>query len=389
MFNDLLPEFEKADFSIVNLECPLIKERTPIVKTGPVLGVDDDCVSGLKHAGIDVVNIANNHIMDHGPTGLRNTLRVCSEARISTVGAGENIEAARRILISKIGKIRVGLLGVAEHEFSIATNNSWGANPLDLLDYVRNVRDSTDNLNYLIVLVHGGNEYYPFHNPRLQDTCHFMVEIGANAVIVQHTHCPGNYEEYQNGHIVYGQGNLIFDRPNRDRAFYEGFLVKLSIAENLNSTMEIVPYFQSNSQIGARKMGAHPRIATVSEMTGVIEGTDLDNYECSCGRLLKNCDFWKSVSSQVQKIHKDFSYKNSKTRYIPRGDGFIDRLQFSNLRNNMLCDLRDSIFQRIPSYKSYSHEIMQRNIDLANIILDMTKKDIFLIHQRLLIELNF
>lgn len=154
----------------------------------------------------------------------------------------------------KVGKIRIGILAVAEHENSIAIENSWGANPLDLIDYVRNVKDQRNSFDYLVVLIHGGNENYPYPSPRLQDTCRFMVEMGANAVIVQHTHCPGSYEEYQNSHIVYGQGNLIFDWPHQDKVFHEGFLVKLSICEDLSSAMDIIPYVQSNSQAGARKM---------------------------------------------------------------------------------------------------------------------------------------
>lgn len=254
IFNDLLEEFESADLSIVNLECPFINMSTPIKKCGPVLGVESDCINGLKQAKIDILNLANNHIMDHGPTGLKNTLEVCSESGIAIVGAGKNLEEARRILVRKVGKIRIGILAVAEHEFSIATDNSWGANPLDLIDYVRNVRSQSDNFDYLIVLIHGGNEYYPFPSPRLKDTCHFMVEMGANAVIVQHTHCPGCYEKYQKAHIIYGQGNLIFDWPNKDKAFYKGFLVKLLIADDFSSTMDIIPYLQSDSQAGARKM---------------------------------------------------------------------------------------------------------------------------------------
>ena len=185
---------------------------------------------------------------------MKNTLDICAGAGISTVGAGENLEKARQIFIRKIGRVRIGILAVAEHEFSIATVSSCGANPLDLIDYVRNVRSQRDKFDYLIVLLHGGNENYPYPSPRLKETCRFMVEMGANAVIVQHTHCPGSYEEYQGAHIVYGQGNLIFDWPDQDRAFHEGFLVRLSIAEDLVSTMQIIPYLQSDEQPGARKM---------------------------------------------------------------------------------------------------------------------------------------
>lgn len=254
IFNDLFYEFEKAHLTIANLECPLINKDTPIEKCGPVLGVESACIHGIKQAHIDVLNLANNHIMDHGSIGLENVIEVCAKAGISTVGAGKNLEAARHILIKKMEDIRIGILGVTEHEFSIATKDSWGANPLDLIDFVRNVKSQRGKFDFLIVLVHGGNEGYQYPSPRLRNTCRFMVEMGANAVIVQHTHCPGSYEYYQDGHIVYGQGNLIFDYPSEDKNWFEGFLVKISIAKDLTSTMDMIPYIQSGLQIGARKM---------------------------------------------------------------------------------------------------------------------------------------
>jgi hypothetical protein len=255
LFHDLLPEFEQADLTVANLECPLVDHATPALKTGPVFGASSACINGLKQAGIDVINLANNHLLDHGLEGLKNTLEVCASAGISTVGAGENLEAARRILIKKIGRLRLGLLAVAEHEFSIATRNSGGANPLDLVDFVRNVNCQRDHYDYLVVLFHGGDEFH-VPSPRIKDTCHFMVEMGANAVIVQHPHCLGGYEHYQGGHIVYGQGALIMDEAiyRHLDSFHKGFLVKLVIEEDAGSKLEIVPFTQSIPVPGARKM---------------------------------------------------------------------------------------------------------------------------------------
>ena len=66
IFNDLLPELKSADFSIVNLECPPIDKYTPIIKNGPILWVSSKCINGIKNSGIKLVNLANNHILDHG-----------------------------------------------------------------------------------------------------------------------------------------------------------------------------------------------------------------------------------------------------------------------------------------------------------------------------------
>jgi poly-gamma-glutamate capsule biosynthesis protein CapA/YwtB (metallophosphatase superfamily) len=255
LFHDLLPEFEAADLVVANLECPLIEKASPIPKTGPVFGESSACIHGIKQAGIDVLALANNHILDHGAAGLENTLAVCAQAGLATVGAGKDLAAARRILVRSIQGLRVGLLAVAEHEFSTATAEGWGANPLDLIDFVRNVTSHRNGLDYLVVLLHGGDEFF-VPSPRLKDTCHFMIEMGANAVIVQHPHCLGGYEKYRGGHLVYGQGALVLDEAlYRDRkTFHEGFLVKLMIGQDARSTMELVPFVQSDPAPGARRM---------------------------------------------------------------------------------------------------------------------------------------
>lgn len=255
LLHDLRQEFDEADLAIANLECPLIERPSPIQKTGPVFGEPSACINGIREAGIDVLCLANNHILDHGAEGLRNTVGVCSRAGIETVGAGANLAVARRILIREVGGLRIGVLAVAEHEFSIATDDAWGANPLDLIDYVRNVNRNRNRFDYLIVLLHGGDEFF-VPSPRLKHTCHFMIEMGAKAVIVQHPHVLGGYEEYRGGHIVYGQGALVMDEEiYRDlKSFHEGFLVKLTIASDATSTLEIVPYVQSDPAPGARRM---------------------------------------------------------------------------------------------------------------------------------------
>ena len=255
LLNDLEPNLEQADLVIANLECPLVDRPTPISKTGPVFGVPTSCIKGIKNLGIDVLCLANNHIFDHGAPGLDQTLKVCASASIDVVGAGTNRAAARKILVKQVGSLRVGILAMAEHEFSIATEHSPGANPLDLIDFIRNVGEKRNGFDYLIVLLHGSAEFH-VPTPRIQDTCRFMIEMGANAVIVQHPHCLGGYEHYHGGHIVYGQGAFLMDEAvYRDLpSFHEGFLVSLDVAPDLTSSMDFVPFVQSDPVPGARRM---------------------------------------------------------------------------------------------------------------------------------------
>jgi poly-gamma-glutamate capsule biosynthesis protein CapA/YwtB (metallophosphatase superfamily) len=257
IFNDYLHEMESADLTVVNLECPLVDSVNPIPKIGPALHADTDCIRGIGKSGIDMVNLANNHILDQGWEGLRSTLDVCEKNSIGTFGAGINLDEARQIKICEIKGKRIGFLGIAEHEFSIATEINGGANPLDMIDFVRNVNSHNNEYDYLIVLYHGGNELYPYPSPRLMNECRFLIEQGAALVVCQHSHVPGCYEKYQNGYIVYGQGNLIFDYSGHNNPDWnKGFLVKLVI--NQDGTIEVSYhlYIQCDMQAGLRKMNA-------------------------------------------------------------------------------------------------------------------------------------
>lgn len=264
LLGDLEPEFRAADLVIANLECPLIESASPITKCGPNLGAPIDCARGLKAMGIDVVSLANNHIMDHGPEGLQATICALEHIGIAHVGAGESIESARRILMREVGGLRIGILALAEHEFCIADDLQPGANPIDVIDFVRNVNEIGSNIDCLIVLVHGGNEYYPYPRPGLLKTCRFLVEQGANAVICSHSHCIGCMETYLGAPIVYGQGNFLFDWPSTYATFHEGLLISLAVSQDSRVTVQPIACRQSDHWPGARKMMADEETALLS-----------------------------------------------------------------------------------------------------------------------------
>jgi poly-gamma-glutamate synthesis protein (capsule biosynthesis protein) len=257
VFGDLVPEFERADVAVVNLECPLIERPSPIDKYGSNLGAPTSCIRAVAAAAIDTVNLANNHVLDHGPAGLESTLRACRAAGVRTVGAGEDREAAAQPLIRDVKGVRLAIVAMAEHEFSIAGRDSPGAAGLDLAQFMRIVRQHRGSYDFLVVLLHGGSEHHPYPSPRLMETCRFLVEEGAGAVVCQHSHCAGCWEMYRGAPIVYGQGNLVFDEYRRaDRMWCEGFLVRLELGPQGRCEADIVPYVQGSvARAGAHRMG--------------------------------------------------------------------------------------------------------------------------------------
>lgn len=344
IFGDLLPEFERADLAVANLECPLIEQCDPILKVGPVLGADRKAVAALKASRIALLNLANNHVLDHGESGLMSTIAACTDAGIATIGAGEDLRRAGEWVIREVGGVRIGFLAYAEREFSVAGKRSAGANPLSLTGFVRSVRALRERVDYLIVLLHGGIQHFPYPSPQLQDVCRFMVEEGAGAVICQHSHCAGCFEEYAGGHIVYGQGNLVFDRyPGRSESFYTGYLVRLSVACDLSSKMEIIPFRQSDQRPGARRMDKEEGDAFLQQlrqMSRQLEDADFVETQWTelCKR--KKYDFFSTLSGHGRILR----FVNRKTHL---SDILYSRRTLAGLRNIVTCESHKEMLEKI------------------------------------------
>jgi len=247
---------QEADLFIANLECPLIEHPDPLEKTGPVLGIPTRCVAGLKGMGLHALGLANNHIMDHGSSGLESTLAACRAQGIAVFGAGATLEEARRVRILAVGGRRIGLCAMAEREWSLATPRKPGANPFELKTFVRMMREAKGAVDYMIVLLHAGAESYGLPSPELMDACRFLVEEGADLVTCQHSHCLGSYEYYQDRLIVYGQGNFIFDYPSHGKLGQVGVLISVELEAGHPPRIEFLPFTQGEEKAGVAALSA-------------------------------------------------------------------------------------------------------------------------------------
>src|SRR5699024_4783645 len=231
--------WESSDMRIFNLEVPLTDQEDPIDKQGPNLIAPTSTVRGIKELNPTLITLANNHILDHGAQGLYSTLQLLTQNDISSIVAGENIyEAAKPYIINKYG-YRIGVYTCAEHEFTIATENTPGANPFDPLESLDHIQELKSKCDFVLVLYHGGKEHYRYPSPYLQKVCRKIVEKGADLVVCQHSHCVGSFEEYKDSTIVYGQGNFIFNK--HDNEFWNnGLLIKISFDKQIK--VDYIPF---------------------------------------------------------------------------------------------------------------------------------------------------
>lgn len=202
----------EADYSIVNFECAITRggER-PISKLGPNLGCSEKGMEAIKWCGFDCVTLANNHFFDYGEEGVRNTIIACNKYDLDYVGGGNNISEASKILYKQIDGRSLAIINCCEHEFSIATDNTGGSNPLNPIQQYYSIQEAKKNADRILVIVHGGHEHYQLPSPRMVETYRFFIDAGADAVVNHHQHCYSGYEIYKGKPIIYGLGNFCFD----------------------------------------------------------------------------------------------------------------------------------------------------------------------------------
>lgn len=244
---EILTYFREASYRVCNLEAPLTSGIKKLSKCGPNLKINPQCVKGLKKLGINFVTLANNHILDYGESGLEDTISTLQREGICFSGAGKNKNEARIPFYIYLGKKKIGVFCCAESEFSIATENTAGANgfdPLYSLDYISDAKKECD---YLIVLHHGGKEFYRYPSPELIKICKRMVDKGANLVICQHSHCIGCEYNYMGSKIIFGQGNFLFNRKH-DEYWDSGLLIEVAFSDNQES-ISIIPIVNNSNKI--------------------------------------------------------------------------------------------------------------------------------------------
>ena len=140
---------------------------------------------------------------------------------------------------------------------------------------------------YLIIVYHGGIEYYKYPSPLLQKKCRKFIDKGADFVTCQHSHCIGVLENYQEGRILYGQGNTLFGHRHNNDSWNRGLLVKLIFEEsNKKPVLELIPI--EATKVGIRKMSKTDSRLLLAEMHN--ESLRINNDEFIQKKWIEFCN---------------------------------------------------------------------------------------------------
>ena len=238
-----------CDHAMVNLESPVTNSNQPILKKGPCLKNNQSAFNIIDYCGFDIVTLANNHLRDFGGKGVTDTIDNCKQHGLTVVGAGCTVNEARQPILLKNDDITIGVINVCEHEFSIATKQSAGANPLDFPNLFEDIQELRKKVDKVMVIIHGGREHYQLPTPRMKREYHLIADFGADVIINHHQHCYSGYEFYKGKPIFYGLGNFFFDDPNKrdDKKWNHGLILQLDV-EKEKVDFRLIPFEQCNKE---------------------------------------------------------------------------------------------------------------------------------------------
>ncbi|MCK5078525.1 MAG: CapA family protein, partial [Bacteroidales bacterium] len=157
----------------------------------------------------------------------------------------ENADRARAYFVLNAKNKRIAILNFADNEFMTAPGSTVQCNPIHPVHNYNDITKARQENDFVIVIVHGGNEFYHLPSPRIKELYRHYIDIGADALISHHTHTYSGYEIYQGKPIFYGLGNFIYDWPGKTHSDWnKGYVVKLKLSVKID--FDIIPLNQCN-----------------------------------------------------------------------------------------------------------------------------------------------
>ena len=210
---DIVEEMNQADLTMVNEEFPFSNRGTAAEDKQFTFRIDPKRVNVLKDLGIDIVALANNHVLDYGQDALVDTFETLENAQIQYVGAGNNHEEAKQRREFELNGMNIGIL--AASRVIPVPNWAAGSSPgvfttYDPTNLIAEIKSAKETCDVVIIYVHWGIERDEYPQDYQRELAKKYIDAGADIVIGAHPHVLQGIEYYNEKPIFYSLGNFIF-----------------------------------------------------------------------------------------------------------------------------------------------------------------------------------
>ncbi len=243
---DLIERMDAADILMLNNEFTYSDRGKPLAGKGFTFRTKPAMAANLDKLSVDIVSLANNHVYDYGEEALLDTLSTLEQYGVPYVGAGRNLEEAKKIVYFRVNGIKIAYVSATQIERDYvytkqATDTAPGVlrtyDPALFCDVIREAEEKSD---FVVVYVHWGTEADIMFEEDQRELGRAYIDAGADLVIGDHTHYLQGVEYYKGVPIFYSLGNFWFNSRTRDTG-----LVEVDLVEGKLSEFRFVPCLQS------------------------------------------------------------------------------------------------------------------------------------------------
>lgn len=222
---------EYADLTYINLESPLIAS-CPVTESGMRLCGHSSNVQSLLSAGVDIASLANNHALDYGQVGLKDTIDTLVSNNIDPIGVGS-------IVVKDADGTKVAFVSFNDVGNLPGIDNALQSIMSDRLS------DATSQADFVIATFHWGREYEASPTRRQVDLARQAVDLGADLVVGAHPHWIQSKDTYKRVPIYYSLGNTIFDQEWSEQT-KTGIVLKVYIQDSSIKKIDELVLYSSN-----------------------------------------------------------------------------------------------------------------------------------------------
>jgi poly-gamma-glutamate synthesis protein (capsule biosynthesis protein) len=206
----------QADLAVVNLETAVTNGGSPVTKQF-VFRAPPSAFAALRAGGVDVASMANNHGMDFGESGLRDSITAAKRQRFPVIGIGVNAKQAYRPFRRTINGQRIAVIG-ATQVLDDELISAWTAGPhkpglasaKDVPRLVEEVRAARRTADTVVVFLHWGVELAQCPSDRQRTLARQLVAAGADVIVGGHAHRVQGAGRLGRALVDYGLGNFVW-----------------------------------------------------------------------------------------------------------------------------------------------------------------------------------
>lgn len=188
IYSDVAGMIASADVSYINQETVMDGGEPSYY---PCFNSPQDLGYDLAELGFDVVNIANNHMLDRGGSGITATVEFWKAMQgVTMIGGNRDRADYDEVEIIDVNGIRIALLSFCEMTNGITIGNDWAVwipylDENDIKNQCASVKDSCD---LILCSVHWGDEGSFKPNEEQRRWAKIMADAGVDVIIGTHPH---------------------------------------------------------------------------------------------------------------------------------------------------------------------------------------------------------